>query len=198
MDFSSKLFLPILGKEIRYSSLNNKNYLDILKYVTNGDDDGLINYFEKILEENLTDKLLINKLSNIEKFLILLDLRSVLLGDKLQLINKENINIDLSISSIRDNLINNIKNIELIKIVNYNNIQLCLSIPKSLNIEDIDQIYKELIKEIKIEEDNVDFYSLTDEEKETIISNIPANLAQEILNFLEICQKVDLTKRGLD
>ena len=73
-----------------------------------------------------------------------------------------------------------------------------MSIPKSLNIENIDQIYKELIKEIKIEEDNIDFSVITEEEKETIISNIPANLAQEILNFLDICQnlseKVDIIK----
>ena len=108
MDFSSKLFLPVLKQEIRYSNLNNKHYLDILKFITNNDDEGLINYFEEIIEKNIKNRVSINTLSNIEKFLILLDLRSILLGDKLQLINKQDINIDLSISSIRDNLINNI------------------------------------------------------------------------------------------
>ena len=92
MQFSSKLFLPILNEEIRYLNLNNNNYLDILKFITNNDDEGLIDYFYNILQEKILDKNLVSKLSVIEKFLILLDLRSILLGDKLQLINKEMIN----------------------------------------------------------------------------------------------------------
>lgn len=190
MQFSSKLFLPVLKEEVRYQNLNNSNYLDILKFITNNDDEGLLIYFEEILKEKIQNKKIISKLTNIEKFLILLDLRSVLLGDKLGLLNKENINIDLSISSIRDNLINNIKNIELIKNVYYNNIYLSLSIPNSLNVENIDQVYKELIKEVKIEDENIEFSLLTEEEKDTIISNLPANLSQELLKFLDICQGV--------
>lgn len=190
MQFSSKLFLPVLKEEIRYLNLNNHNYLDILKFITNNDDEGLIDYFDNILQEKILDKNLVSKLSVIEKFLILLDLRSILLGDKLQLINKENINIDLSISSIRDNLIKNINNIELIKYIDYNNIQLCLSTSKSFDVENIDKIYKEIIDKIKIDEDIIDFYSLTDEDKEHIISNLPANLAQELLQYIEYCQEL--------
>jgi hypothetical protein len=193
MEFSSKLFLPILKEEIRYLNLNNHNYLDILKFITNNDDEGLINYFEEILKEKIKNKKVISKLTNIEKFLILLDLRAVLLGDKLQLINKENINIDLSISSIRDNLIKNINILELIKYVDYSNIQLCLSIPNSLNVENIDQVYKELIKEVKIEDENIQFSLLTEEEKDTIIGSLPANLSQELLKFVDVCQ--DLSEK---
>lgn len=190
MQFSSKIFLPILKEEIRYLNLNNHNYLDILKFITNNDDEGLINYFDNILLEKIINKNLVIKLSVVEKFLILLDLRSILLGDKLQLINKENINIDLSISSIRDNLIKNINSIELIKYIDYNNIQLCLSTPKSFDVENIDKIYKEIIDKIKIDEDIIDFYSLTDEDKDHIINNLPANLAQELLEYIEFCQEL--------
>ena len=190
MQFSSKIFLPILNEEIRYLNLNNHNYLDILKFITNNDDEGLINYFDNILLEKIINKNLVIKLSVVEKFLILLDLRSILLGDKLQLVNKENINIDLSISSIRDNLIKNINSIELIKFIDYNNIQLCLSMPKSFDVENIDKIYKEIIDKIKIDEDIIDFYDLTDEDKDTIISNLPANLAQELLQYIEYCQEL--------
>jgi hypothetical protein len=193
MEFSSKLYLPILKEEIRYTHLNNSNYLDILKFVTNNDDNGLINYFNDILKYKIYQSNIVNKLSNIEKFLILLDLRSILLGEKLQLVNSNNTNIDLSISSMRDNLIKNISNINLIKYVEYNNIKLTLSIPKSLDIENIDQIYKELINEITINEDIIDFSSLTDEEKESIIASIPANLANELLSFIDFCQKMSET-----
>ena len=190
MEFSSKLNLPILKEEIRYLNLNNHNYLDILKFITNNDDEGLINYFDNILLEKIINKNLISKLSVVEKFLILLDLRSILLGDKLQLINKENINIDLSISSIRDNLIKNTNSIELIKYIDYNNIQLCLSMPKSFDVENIDKIYKEIIDKIKIDEDIIDFYALTDEDKDTIIGILPANLAQKLLEYIEYCQEL--------
>ena len=89
MEFSSKLDLPILKEEIRYTHLNNSNYLDILKFISNNDDNGLLNYFNYILTSNICDKSLIYRLSNIEKFIILLDLRSKLLGDKLQGILKD-------------------------------------------------------------------------------------------------------------
>ena len=190
MQFSSKLFLPILNEEIRYLNLNNHNYLDILKFITNNDDEGLINYFDNILLDKIINKNLVSKLSVVEKFLILLDLRSILLGDKLQLINKQNVNIDLSISSIRDNLIKNINNIELIKYINYTNIQLCLSTPKSFDTENIDKIYKEIINKIKVDEEVIDFYLLTEEEKDVIINNLPANFAQDILYFIETCQEI--------
>ena len=190
MQFSSKLFLPILNEEIRYLNLNNHNYLDILKFITNNDDEGLINYFDNILLDKIINKNLLSKLSVVEKFLILLDLRSILLGDKLQLINKENVNIDLSISSIRNNLIKNINNIELIKYIDYSNINLCLSIPKSFDTENIDKIYKEIINKIKVDEEVIDFYLLTEEEKDVIINNLPANFAQDILYFIEDCQEI--------
>ena len=190
MEFSSKIYLPILKEEIRYTHLNNSNYLDILKFVKNNDDEGLINYFNDILKNKVYQSNVLKKISNIEKFLILLDMRSILLGDKLQLVNGNNTNIDLSISSIKDNLINKLNNINLITCVEYNNIKLTLSIPKSLDIENIDQIYKELISEIIINDDIIEFSLLTDEEKESIISSIPANLANELLNFIEFCQKM--------
>jgi hypothetical protein len=65
-----------------------------------------------------------------------------------------------------------------------------LSIPKSFDSENIDKIYKEIIHKIKIEDDDIDFYSLTEEEKDSIISNLPANLAQELLGYIEYCQEI--------
>jgi hypothetical protein len=65
-----------------------------------------------------------------------------------------------------------------------------LSTPKSFDTENIDKIYKEIIDKIKIDEDIIDFYSLTDEDKDHIINNLPANLAQELLEYIEFCQDI--------
>jgi hypothetical protein len=181
-------------------------FFNILKYITNKDNEGLNEYFEWVLKECLVDKDAYFKLSNIEKFLILLDLRSYALGDKLQLNGHNNITVDYQVSSIRNNIINKLKDIELSKKAEFQGITLFLSAPKNFVIDNLDQLYKELIDKIKIGEEIVNFYSLTDYEKESIINNIPANLSDEILSFINLYQNIgnnisiisDNTKLGID
>lgn len=190
MEFTSKIFLPVLKKEIRYHHINNSNFLTILKFSINKDDEGLMNYFEWMIQNCLLDKELFYRLTNLEKFLIFLDLRSVLIGDKLQLNSKTGNKIDLLISSIKNNIVNKIKEIDLIKIVNYNNITVHLTLPKSLNINNIDDLYYEIIDKVQIDEDVIQFSELKSFEKDGIISSLPASLTEEMISFITICQNL--------
>lgn len=190
MKFSSKIYLPILKKEARYYHLNNSMFFDLLKFITNKDNDGLNEYFEWIISECLVEKSIVNKLSNVEKFLILLDLRSYSLGDKLTLKGERDISIDYQISSIKNNIINKLKDLELTKTVEYNSITLFLSAPKVFTINNFDQIYRELIDKIKIDDDIINFYDLTEVERDSIIDNIPANLTDEIIKFINLYQNM--------
>jgi hypothetical protein len=180
----------VLKKEIRYHHIDNSNFITILKYSINKDDEGLIDYFEWMIRNCLLDKDIFYKLTNLEKFLIFLDLRSVLIGDKLQLNSKTGNKIDLLISSIKNNIVNKIKDIDLIKIVNYNDITVHLTLPKSLNINNIDDLYYEIIDKVQIADDIINFSELKNIEKEGIMSSLPASFTEEMISFITICQNL--------
>lgn len=190
MKFTTKIYLPILKKEVRYKLINNANYFDIVKFVVNDDDEGLNDYFHQILENNITDKNIISKISNIEKFLILLDNRSLTIGDSLQLKTSNSSKVEFLISSIKNNIINKFKEVELTKRLIFENFILDLSPPKSFIIDDIDKIYKEIIDKIQIDDDIINFNSLTEFEKDGIINNIPAILAGGMMEFIKTSQDI--------
>lgn len=190
MTFTTKLHLPILDREVRYSIINNNDYFNIIKFITNKDDQGLENYFEHILSKIVVDKSIIPNLTNLEKFLILLDNRSITIGDSLQLKGNNTTKIQFSIASIKNNIINNIKDLKLIKKIEDKNFKIELSIPKSLIIDDFDKIYREIINKIQVEEDIIDTNNLTTFEKDSIISNLPATISGDILDFIKQVQDI--------
>lgn len=192
MHFTSKLYLPVLNKEIRYNNITNKYYFEILKFITNNDDNGLNEYFEWLLNELILEKHLYNSLSNIEKFLIFLDVRSLSLGDTLHLNTNLSSKIDVRIAFIKSNLINKLKEHELISSKDYNGYNVDLSIPKSFVIEDIDNIYSQVINKISMDNEVIIFSDLTKFEKESIISSLPAEVSLDILNYINYV--ADLTK----
>lgn len=191
--FTSKLYLPILKKEIRYESLINYHYFNILKFITNNDDEGLNYYFEDIVKNLIVDKDLYSKLSNLEKFLILLDMRSTSVGDTLQLNGSTATRIDLSLNSIKNNIINKFKEIEITKTIIHDTVKVHLSIPKQFFIDDIDKMYHEIIDKIEINDEILYYFNLTDLEKEGIINYIPAGIAGDMLNFIKTSQDIIAT-----
>lgn len=191
MRFYSSIELPVLKKTVKFNHINNKHYFEILKFITNNDDEGLNEYFEWLLTELIIDKENIKHLTNLEKFLIFLDLRSACLGDIIQLTTSTNGKVDILLSSIKNNIINKTKELELCRISNSDGIQTKLCIPNSFIIDSIDKIYKDIIKWIKIDDEEINFFYLTDSESDNIIKNIPASVTNEILNFIKINEEIN-------
>lgn len=187
--FTSKIYLPIIKEYIRFKGINNSHYFDILKFITNNDEEGLNDYFENLIIELIIDKSIYPKLSNLEKFLILLDLRSTSVGDSLQITGNNSAKIDLSLMSIKKSIQNKIEDLDIIKNIRseigYN---IILSVPKNFFIDNIDKMYTEIIDKIEIDGEILDFFNLTNLEKELIISSIPATLSNNILSFIKNIQ----------
>jgi len=189
LEFTTKIYLPIIKKNIRFRNLNNSHYFDILKFITNNDEEGLNDYFENLILDLIIDKSIYSNLSNLEKFLILLEMRSSSVGDSLQITGSNSAKIDLSIISIKNTIQNKIAKLDVIKNlkcgINYN---VFLSIPKTFLIDDIDKMYTEIIDKIEINDEVLSFFNLTSTEKELIINNIPATIAGNILTYIKNIQ----------
>ena len=189
LEFTSKIYLPIIKQDIRFRNLNNSHYFDILKFITNNDEEGLNDYFENLILNLLVDKSIFSKLSNLEKFLILLEMRSSSVGDSLQITGNNSAKIDLSIISIKNTIQNKVDKLDLSKnIKQENNYNIFLSIPKTFLIDDIDKMYIEIIDRIEMHDETLNFFYLTSKEKELIINNIPAYISSNILNYIKNIQ----------
>lgn len=184
MKFSTKIYLPILKKSIRIEPITNRYFFDLIKFITNDDDDSISEYFQFIINEIVPEKNILNELSNIEKFIILLNAKSLSSGNKLQLVGKNQVKTDILITSVLKNIIEKIEKNNWINVVKNENIEIGISLPKNLKINNLDDIYKEIINYIKIDEECILFSSLTEIEKEDIINSIPISVSGDISNYI--------------
>jgi len=189
MNFSTKLFLPILKKEIRIEPICNRYYFNLIKYITNDDEEGIKDYLEYIISQIVVDKDIINDLSNLEKFLILISSKSFSSGNKIQISGENQVKTDILISSIIKNILTNIENYDFNNTIIIDNIQINLNLPKKIKLKDEEDIYKEIINEIKIDEESIKFFLLTDFEKNAIINSIPISLNNYILQYIKKIQE---------
>lgn len=98
VSFSTKQILPISEKEVRYTPLINKDYIELLKYSINNDLSGYNDALESILRTCCVDYTVLE--SNLDKFLVLLDIRSLSLGDEI-ILNANTTEVKYSITGIR-------------------------------------------------------------------------------------------------
>lgn len=188
--FTINQYLPVLDASVRYSELLNKHMLTINKFITNSDDIGLFDYFENLIQELLIDKTVYSKLYNIDKFLMLINLRSICIGNEIKFttpLNQSTLSIHLH------TIINkyNAPISEFKQLISIDNLyKIVLNIPKMLYLPGFDSIITQVIDKII---DNNEIYSVdTVEQKNEILKIIPANKIQKIIDYInEMSEKGD-------
>jgi len=192
--FKLNLYVHSLDTKVRFNELTNFYFLNILKYFTNKDYAGVSDYFDKILYELIVDKNIFYILNNFDKFLLLLQLKAANVNPEVKLVFKNekepgknatfSINIFKEVSKITENKFYIKDNIQI-----NNNFSVKLSLPKSLFIENYDNVFLEIIQSIKIDESETAFNSLNNNEKNQILENIPGNYISYFTKFIENSNK---------
>ena len=190
MKFNNKIFLPIIKKFVRVVPLINKHYFELSKFITNNDDEGISNYFDYVIKDVLIQNNIFNELSNIDKFLIILNSKIISSGSKISLVGEKNIKTEFSLNGIINNVIKKLENIDFEKTIFSENLEISISLPKSLLVNDIDQIYKEVIKKIVINDECIFFSDLTEIEKDDIMKLLPISATGDILNYITNTQNI--------
>jgi len=190
MKFNNKIYLPIIKKFVRVEPLVNKHYLELSKFITNNDDEGISDYLNYIVSEVLFEKNVLNDLSNIDKFIIILSSKIISSGSKISILGTNNVKTEFSLSGIINNIVKKIKDFDYEKIITSDNLEITISLPKNLLIQDIDQIYKEIINKIKINDECIFFNNLTEKEKVDIMEIIPISLTGDIMDYINKIQDI--------
>jgi hypothetical protein len=186
LEFTTKIYLPIIKQSIRIRTINNSHYFDILKFITNNDEEGLNDYFENLILDLIVDKSIFCDLSNLEKFLILLESRIHSIGDNLTTSSQTaDATVNIPLYSMRDKIIESIKNFKFKRNLTLDTLKVNINLPKKLLLNDIDDIYRHLIDEIVIDDTLYKVSDLSNQELDSILQNLPAEISSGILNFIQ-------------
>ena len=125
MDFYTNCYIPSLKKEIKVNKLTFGDYFELNSYYIN-----INRIFNKICEKSLKD---LNEISNLDKFSILLHLKTVFLGPMLSLSAKDKDENNITYDIILNDIFENIKKYEKKDFI----------LPKYLYYADSEDILKE-------------------------------------------------------
>ena len=172
--FSVEIKLPS-GKRKRIQELNNKQYLTIIKYCENEDYRGLSLFFD--------DLYLSKDLDIFDRLYTLIYVRMIFVNDCLSFNTKENREVDISLSIVLDKLEQNYTNLN--KRVEHDNIVIDLGLPTCLYFETIEDIFNNVIQKITINNESIDFTSLSDNDKKAIQDNLPTTIFKKLKAYID-------------
>jgi len=153
----------------------------------NGDSVIISNFLDKIIEYAVIDKSQIKKLNCIDKFLILLDLRSISINNNITFNNGVLFsNLSIEIDQIGTYILESIPSITKQYIID-DLIKLEINIPTNLSYEFTD--ISNTIQSIQIGSDLIQMNSVTNKMRENILNFIPAKLFNQVLKFVDITTK---------
>jgi len=175
------------NKFVECRELPNKLYVPFVKSIMNNDNIIISNFIDKIIEYTVINKNQIKELNCIDKFLILLDLRSISISNSItintgQLFNNTNVEIDKLCVHILESLPVITEQVfidDLIKIK--------INIPKDISYESTN--IANTIQSIQIDQDLIQMNQVTSKVRESILNFIPAKLFNQIINFINITTK---------
>ena len=175
------------NKSVECRELPNRLYVPFVKSIMNNDNVIISNFIDKIIEYTVINKNQIKELNCIDKFLILLDLRSISISNSItintgQLFNNTNVEIDKLCVHILESLPIITEQVfidDLIKIK--------INIPKDISYEFTN--IANTIQSIEIDKDIIQMNQVTSKVRESILNFIPATLFNQIISFIDITTK---------
>jgi hypothetical protein len=173
-NFYTTLFLPSLKKNIKIKEINNYYYIDILKFIQNNSLFDLVNYFDHVISENTDSE--IKNLSNLDKFCILLEMRSISLGNIIEFYI-DNTHVKYNLFDICKNIQNlNLKN----ETISIGDLIFELSLPKKFILDANEDIIQKCILKIN----DLDCNLISEDEKDALYKMIPASVYTDIKQFI--------------
>lgn len=186
--FYIKQHLPVLGRDVKYRELTNSQYFTLLKYLSNSDKQGIVDCFDIILRENLLDSY--EDLTCIDKFLILLDIRSICVGDSIELRLETAGSAKLSLISIIESIKDKISKKKLSSTFNLSSdITINLKLPKEMMLTEVDKVIDSAIHNIIIGNQVYKIENFNEQEKNDFFQSLPANVYKQIIDFIEHIQQ---------
>lgn len=198
--FKIKIYLPSSQKYIYVKQFSNYSYKILLKHIANKNAETFNVHINQFIREHCDTDVL--NLNVIDKFVILLNLRCISIGDSLiHTVQKEasKYNLRYNIYDVIKNITDN-GNIKTDKVIKYNQYEIIMGVPKNLFV-DIQQP-SNFIDGVRVGSKLFDFSIFSEEEKIEVVNFLPGNILYELYDEIQTIttsiNKIELTKFKVD
>jgi hypothetical protein len=199
MEFKYSAYIPSTDSFVQVEQLKTKDYIELVKYITNDEPTALIRAYDELLADLCPD-IDVSTLTRVDKFFILITVRAICVGPIL----------NVSFEDAKSNkpytthvelfpIMQRIADIEFkfkkrIKI--NNNVSVDIKIPRSLYIASGEDLLIECIDRIIINKKTHDLKNFTVSEKSQVVDSLPGVLMTDLYEYInegmEVFADVDL------
>lgn len=183
MDFKFKIYAPTINKYIRFKEFNNEQFLNITKSILNDDDEQLYELFVNLVCDLSGDKDLVDNISRVDMFCILLNLYILCVNSELQIKHPDGGPVGKMVIELYD-ILDKVTNYEIVystRIDVSENISIIVSPPHRLYLSDPDAIIFDCVSSIKILDNWFELSKLDDKEKQHVIDELPGEVINSIV-----------------
>lgn len=188
MQFQIPFELPISQKTLKYKEISNEIYFNVLKYISSNDDASIETMFDDLVEHVTGTHG--SKLYAADKFCLLVDLRSVTLGDTIEFSSKTNVIVRLRISDILANVRSALQGRSFCKHIKTGEFDLSVDAPRRLLVNDIDALISSTLKTIADDVEVYDVDDFNDDQKDTLLGSLPADVLNQMLTHINECKSM--------
>jgi len=170
------VYVPSVARSVKFKEITNHNYMNILKFIQNNDDTGLVMYLEHLISDRCNES--VKGFDRLDKYCIVLTMIMICIGNQLEYtmtcpVTDKEFNIEINVGHI----ISSINDIEITEtdasLGGGDFITLCP--PMDLHAE-----VETLLKQIHINGKTYDISNYTSDQLDNLVSMIPYNIFTEL------------------
>lgn len=176
--FKTQYTLPVTNQQVQYSEFTNSLFFDVLRYIASHNQQGIEDCFDDMI--NTIVDVSASRLCNMDKFCLLLDIRSMFLGDQLELKSTTSAGIKIKISTILNMLTKKIQAHSFGDQFMVGDVVLNVGLPRSMQLLDDDQIISQCIHNVEHDSSTHWFTDFTTNEQEAFINSLPVDTLNNI------------------
>ena len=188
MQFKIPFDLPVAKKRAHYTEFNNLHHFNVIKYMSTNDDDIIENMFDDVVNDLTSEDA--SKMFAIDKFCLLLDIRSVALGDKIEFKTNTQAKASFNLSAILNHIRAIIKPAQFSHDVHVGDVILKTSIPRKLQTSNVDDLVHNSIYTIQDGNSVYYFDDMSLVEQQALLASLPADVLNRVLENISKSQEV--------
>lgn len=192
--FKFKIYLPSKQRYYSFSEITNRDYLDIVKIISNSDNEQLLLHFNDIIYRLSGKKVVPAKISRIDSFCILINLYIVCVSNVLEITPKDQqvSKLKIDLYDILDKVTN--FDFEYTHLLEINDdIKIKLATPSTIYEATADNLIPSVIDTIHISGKTFNFSQFDLNQQQSLIGNISTDVTTHIIRKIkEIDQNYQL------
>jgi T4 bacteriophage base plate protein len=179
--------LPVVQQTAQYRDFTNAVLFDVIRYITQNDAEQIEKCFDEVLATLLIND--VGDMCSVDKFCLLLDIRSMYLGDQLELQTSDNKKVKVKISTMLNNLVWQLAGCVTSTTIEVGDVNIDVGIPKNMLINDYDKLVEQSIINVHHDDDTYSFNHFTPAERQSFVDSLPAETLHNITQHIKYIQQ---------